>query len=174
MIMSARQAMALAFAGAMLAGCASTALPGANAVSGANPSSVLRSLSRISPDSTPKIKSVSPIQAEQTQQIVIKGKNFGKMQPYNGDSCCIKIVVTNPACQYYYPYSDTWQAGYEGSGNDVTLNVTKWTSRKIVIAGFTGLYGDYCWYLVSNYAIQINIWNAKSQSGPATWNGTVQ
>lgn len=174
MIISARQALALAFAGAMLAGCASNAVPGANPVSGANASSALRSISLIAPDSGgPKINSVTPIQAEQTQKIVIKGKRFGRMKPYNGDSCCIKIVVTNPACYDYGDYG-TWQAGYEGSGNEVTLNVTKWTNEKIVLAGFTGLYGYYCWYLVAYEPIQINIWNAQSQAGPATWNGTIQ
>jgi hypothetical protein len=172
--MFTRQAVALACAAALLAGCGASAVPGGGAYSGANASSAYQPLSFISPDSTPKIKSVTPIQAEQTQEIQIKGTGFGKMKPYNGDSCCIKIVVTNPACQYYYPYADTWQAGYEGSGNDVTLNVTKWSNKKIVLAGFTGLYGDYCWYLVANYGIQINVWNAQKQTGPATWNGTVQ
>ena len=178
MSMLVRRALALAFAGALV-GCGASAVPGANAVSGAsavsgtNASSVLRSPLFTSPDSTPKIKKVSPIAAVQYQQIVIKGKGFGKMQPYNGDSCCIQIVATNPAC-YYYQSVDTWRAGYEGSGNEVTLNVAKWTNKKIVITGFTGLYGRYCWYLVSGYPITINVWNAQSQAGPATWTGTVQ
>jgi len=176
--MLVRRALALAFAGALV-GCGASAVPGTNAVSGTsaasgtNASSVLRSPLFVSPDSTPKIKKVSPIAATQYQQIVIKGKGFGKMQPYNGDSCCIQIVVTNPEC-YYYQSIDTWRAGYEGSGNEVTLNVAKWTNKKIVITGFTGLYGSYCWYLVSGYPITINVWNAQSQAGPATWTGTVQ
>lgn len=175
----ARQALALAFAGALLVGCGSSAVPGASplsggsALSGTNPSSVLRALSPITPDSTPKIKKVTPIQAVQYQTIVIKGKGFGKMQPYNGDSCCIQFIVSNPACYYYGSYG-TWQAGYEGSGNYVTLNVTKWTNKKIVVSGFTGDYGQRCWYLVSGQAIKLNVWNAQSQAGPASWSGTIQ
>jgi hypothetical protein len=170
-----RHALALAFAGAMVAGCGGGgAVPGANAVPGASASSALRSVSLFAPDSAPKIKSVTPIQAEQTQKIVIKGKGFGHMKPYNGDSCCIQFVVTNPACQYYYPYSDTWQAGYEGSGNDVTLNVKEWSNKRIVVTGFTGLYGYYCWTLNSGQPITLNVWNAQTQSGPASWSGTIQ
>jgi hypothetical protein len=128
----------------------------------------------LDPASSPTIKKVSPIQAEQTQKIVIKGKNFGKMKPYNGDSCCIEITVTNPACEYYGSY-DQWNAGYEGSNpNEVTLNVTKWSGKEIVVAGFTGNYGQGCWTLNSGQPIEIKVWNAKTDSGPATWNGTIQ
>ena len=173
MIKSLRRTLALAFAGAVLASCTagggSGAVPGTNSVTLTNPNVVLHSLSF--PDSTPVIKSVTPIQAEQTQNIIIKGSGFGKMKPYNGDSCCIQIVVTNVgSCP-----SSTWQAGYEGSGNEVTLNVKKWANKKIIITGFTGYYGEfYCWYLVSGQPIKINVWNAKTQSGPASWSGTVQ
>ena len=175
MIKYVRQALTLAFAAAVLAGCGTSgSVPSANAVLGPNPSSVLRSPSLIDPNSGPTIKKVSPIQAEQYQNIVIRGKGFGHMKPYSGDSCCIQFVITNPACLYYYPYnSDTWRAGYEGSGNEMGLNVTHWSNKKIVVTGFVGPYGSYCWYLVSNEPITLNIWNAQTQSGPATWTGMV-
>jgi hypothetical protein len=170
-----RQALALAFAGALLASCAanssSSVVPGANSVSMTNPSSVLQSLTRANPDSSPIIKSVSPIQATQYQNITIKGKGFGTMAPYNGDSCCIQFVVHNSYC---YPYGSTWQAGYEATGNEVTLSVTKWGNKKIVVSGFTGYYGYSCWYLQSGQGITLNIWSAKTGKGPATWSGTVQ
>lgn len=105
------------------------------------------------------IKSVTPIQAQQTQNIEIKGSGFGKMAPYNGDSCCIQIVVTNIATSCP---SSTWQASYAGSGNEVTLNVKKWANKKIIITGFTGAYGQfYCWFLESGQPIKI-VWNATS------------
>lgn len=173
MIKHVPQTLAFAFAGALLAACSgsgvSSAVPGA--VSGANPSSVLRLLALEPMHSGPTIKSVSPIQAAQYQNIVIKGKGFGKMKPYNGDSCCIQFIVHNAYC---YPPGSTWQAGYEGTGNEVTLNVTKWGNKKIEISGFTGLYGYSCWYLMSGQEITLNVWNAKTQSGPATWSGYIQ
>jgi hypothetical protein len=174
-IKCARQALALAVAGAWLAGCSggTSAVPGANALSGANPSMALHSLVLAGPNASPIIKHVTPIQAEQYQKIVIKGTGFGKMKPYNGDSCCIQFVVSNPACYYYGDYG-TWQAGYEGSGNEVTLDVVKWSNKKIILSGFTGLYGYSCWELVANQAITLHIWNAQNQSGPATWSGTIQ
>lgn len=172
-----RQALALAFVGAMLAGCAPNAGPGANAVPGANAipgANTASALQLIEPDSHPVIKSVTPIQAEQTQKIVIRGKGFGKMQPYNGDSCCIEIVVTNPECEYFGSY-DTWNAGFEGTNpNEVTLNVKKWSKKEIIITGFTGNYGQSCWTLNSGQPISVDVWNAQSQTGPATWNGTIQ
>ncbi len=171
--MFARQVLALAFVGAVLVGCGASAVPGTNAVSGANASFALRSLSLTPAHSTPTIKSVTPIQAEQTQKIVIKGNGFGKMKPYNGDSCCIQFIVSNPACYYYGDYG-TWQAGYEGSANEVTLSVSKWSTKKIIVTGFTGDYGLYCWKLVSGQAITLNVWNAQTQSGPATWSGKIQ
>lgn len=173
--MFARRTLVLAvFAGAVLAGCGANAVPGSNTASGVNPSSVLHSLAGARMNAgTPTIKHVSKIQAEQTQRIVIKGKGFGKMSPYNGDSCCIQFVVNNPACYNYGNYG-TWQAGYEISGNEVGLNVTKWSNREIVITGFTGPYGEYCWSLVSGQGIRINVWNAQSDAGPATWTGTIQ
>ncbi len=174
--MSLRRAVALAFTVAMLAGCGSSSVPSTASASGAYPGSVLQSLSLRNPDSTPTIKKVSPIQAEQSQHIVIKGKGFGKMKPYDGDSPYIQILVTNPACDY--SIGDTWQAGYESSNpNLVTLNVAKWANKKIVISGFTGDYGqgpNDCWVLLSGQSITINVWNAQTGAGPATWSGKIK
>lgn len=172
-------ALIVTLAAAFIAGCAgwqATAPSGVNAVSGANISSVPQSRSFASPNSAPTIRSITSIRAKQDQKIVIKGTGFGHMKPYNGDSCCIQFVVTNPACYAYSPShdSDTWQAGYSENGNAVHLNVERWSRRKIVITGFTGYYGYNCWYLASSQPITLNVWNAQTQSGPATWSGTVQ
>lgn len=171
--MFTRHTLALAIAGAVLAGCGAGNVPNANVASGAAARPIVQSLA-LPPGSMPKIKKVSPIQAEQTQKIVIKGKNFGTMQPYDGDSCCIEITVTNPQCEYYGSYTQ-WNAGYAGTNpNEVTLNVTKWSKKEIVIAGFTGNYGQGCWTLNSGQPIEVKVWNAQSQTGPATWMGTIQ
>jgi hypothetical protein len=169
--MFTRQTMALVFAGAALVGCGTSTVPAGNVASGSN---VVSGAVILAGGGAPKIKKVSPIQAEQTQKITIKGKGFGKMEPYNGDSCCIEITVTNPACSYYGSY-DQWNAGYEGTNpNEVTLNITKWTNKEIVIAGFTGAYGQRCWTLNSGQPIEVKVWNAQSQVGPATWTGTIK
>lgn len=184
MIMFARQVLAFAFAGALLVGCGASAVPGANVASGANAASSASAVSianarLASPTLSltgPVIKKVTPIQAEQTQKIVIKGKGFGKMKPYNGDSCCVEISVTNYACYYYGSY-DVWNAGWSGGtkgANEVTLNVKKWTNKEIVITGFTGAYGYSCWTLGSGDPITVNVWNAQTEAGPATWSGTVR
>ena len=173
MIMFARQVLAFAFAGALLAGCGASGVPSANVASNANvrlASPSLLSLKR------PTIKSVTPIQAEQTQRIVIKGRGFGKMKPYDGDSCCVEFSITNYACESFGSY-DVWNAGWSGGtqgANEVTLNVAKWDNKEIVVTGFTGAYGDSCYTLESGNPITINVWNAKTESGPATWSGTVQ
>jgi hypothetical protein len=170
--MFARQVLALAFAGALLAGCGASSVPGANAASSANVGLAFPSVSL----KAPTIKSVTPIQAEQTQKIVIKGRDFGKMHPYNGDSCCIEFSITNYQCEYFGSY-DVWNAGWSGGTqgpNEVTLNVKKWSDKEIVVTGFTGAYGYTCYTLESGNPITIKVWNAKNQSSPATWSGTVQ
>jgi hypothetical protein len=174
----ARQVLAFAFAGALLVGCGASAVPGANAGSGANAASIA-SVGLASPSLSltgPIIKKVTPIQAEQTQKIVIRGKGFGKMKPYNGDSCCVEFSITNPQCYYYGSY-DVWNAGWSGGtkgANEVTLNVKKWNNKEIIVTGFTGSYGYSCWTLNSGDAITINVWNAQTEAGPATWSGTIQ
>jgi hypothetical protein len=166
--MFARQGLALAFAAATLVGCSANAVPGAGAVSGASESSAFHPLTLAAPNSTPSIKEVTPIQPTQYQTIVIKGKGFGKMKPYDGDSCCIEFTDINVQC------SSVWSAGYLGDA--VTLDVTKWSNDKIVVAGFTGAYGGNggCSILWPGSYITLDVWNAQTRSGPATWNGTVQ
>ncbi|MFZ0032100.1 MAG: hypothetical protein WAK84_09530 [Candidatus Cybelea sp.] len=115
---------------------------------------------------TPTIASVSIITAQQTQKIIIEGSGFGTMQPYNGDSCCLEFTMTNEQC------GNTWQAGM--NGELVTLNVTRWTNRRIVIQGFTGEYGQNCWVLNAGDPVTIDVWNEQSGSGPAQLQTTVQ
>jgi hypothetical protein len=115
---------------------------------------------------TPRIASVSTITAQQTQKIIIEGNGFGTMQPYNGDSCCVKFTMTNEQC------GNTWQAGFPGEL--VTLKVSQWTDKSIVVQGFTGEYGQNCWVLNAGDPVTIDVWNAQSGSGPARLHTTVQ
>jgi hypothetical protein len=166
--MFARHALPLAFAEAVLVGCGANGVPSASAVSGANASSAFHQLTLAAPNSPPTIKKVTPIQPTQYQTIIIKGTGFGKMKPYDGDSCCIEFTDTNVQC------SSFWSAGYPDDA--VTLDVTKWSNDKIVVAGFTGAYGGNggCSILWPGSDIRLDVWNAQTRSGPATWNGTVQ
>lgn len=108
----------------------------------------------------PRITKVSKISAKQTQKIVISGSGFGTSSPYNGDSNYIQILDTTGG----------WSAGYVSTSQDdsVTLNVTSWTDSKIVIAGFTGAYGQSYWTLKRGDHLKINVWNFQTHSGPAT------
>jgi len=110
--------------------------------------------------SEPSITNVSKIRAKQYQKIVISGSGFGTMQPYNGDSRYLQILDTTGG----------WSAGYISSTQDdtVTLEVTKWSDKKIVIKGFTGGYGESYWVLMKGDQLQINVWNAQTDNGPAT------
>jgi hypothetical protein len=166
--MFARYAPPLVFAVAMLVGCGANDVPRASAVSGANASSAFQPLTLAASNSTPSIKRVTPIQPTQYQTIVIKGTGFGKMKPYDGDSCCIEFTDINVQC------SGLWSAGYLGDA--VTLDVRKWSNDKIVVTGFTGGYGGNggCSILWPRSDIRLDVWNAQTRSGPATWNGTVQ
>ncbi|HXO16842.1 MAG TPA: hypothetical protein VN909_01600 [Candidatus Dormibacteraeota bacterium] len=96
----------------------------------------------------------------QNQKIVISGSGFGTMQPYNGDSGYLQILDTTGG----------WSAGYISSSQDdtVTLDVTSWSNKKIVITGFTGGYGESYWTLKKGDKLEINVWNAQDHNGPAT------
>lgn len=120
------------------------------------------------PATKPTIEHVTPIQPEQTQRIVIKGTGFGTKQPYNGDSCCIQFTMTNelPPCR------NTWQAGK--TGELVTLHVKQWTDKRILVAGFTGEYGQNCWEIHQGDPIEIQVWNPQNRGRPAHWKGRVQ
>ncbi len=110
--------------------------------------------------SAPHITKVSKISDKQDQKIVISGSGFGTMQPYNGDSNYLQILDTTGG----------WSAGYISSleVDSVTLNVTSWSDKKIVIKGFTGAYGQSYWILMKGDDLQLHVWNAQNHSGPAT------
>jgi len=108
----------------------------------------------------PSISKVSKIDTKQKQKIVISGRGFGTMQPYNGDSEYLQI----------WDITGGWSAGLDNISQDdtVTLNVTSWSDSKIDVAGFTGGWGEYNWTLQKGDHLTINVWNPQTDSGPAT------
>ena len=107
----------------------------------------------------PTIRSVSPINSTQYQQIIIKGNNFGFLQPYNGNSAYIRISDT----------TGNWNAGStRDPGTDsVTLNITSWTDTEIVVSGFTGSYGASNWTLDRRDVVSVQVWNPQSGKRPS-------
>src|ERR1700676_773643 len=105
----------------------------------------------------PIIESVTKILAQASQSIAITGKGFGEQAPFEGDSPHILISDV----------TGNWNAGNSGDGDLVTLNVTSWTDTRIVIAGFTGAYGDQ-WHLNTGDFVRIQVWNPETRTGPAT------
>ncbi|MBV9333237.1 MAG: hypothetical protein JO146_04455 [Candidatus Eremiobacteraeota bacterium] len=116
--------------------------------------------------SGPKITKISKIEAKQYQKIVISGSGFGTMAPYNGDSAYLQILDTTGG----------WSAGLDNSSQDdtVTLDVTSWSNKKIVITGFTGGYGESGWVLNKGDNLTVNVWNAQNGNGPGTINTKVK
>jgi hypothetical protein len=111
----------------------------------------------------PVITGVSEISAQQTQTITITGSDFGTMSPYSGDSASIALTDLTAG----------WQAGNAPDGNVVTLDVLSWTDTSIVLGGFGSAYGDYNWTLTNGDQEEVQIWNAQTGSGPASYDVTV-
>ena len=136
-----------------------------NPQSNAGPATQTVTVGASTGSSMPVLTSVSPIVAQPNQTITLSGSGFGTQTPYNGDSQYLEIA----------DLTGNWIAGWinNGSPNQVTLNVTSWTDSQIVIQGFTGDYGQNNWVLNPGDKIQVSVWNAQSDAGPATQTVTV-
>jgi hypothetical protein len=104
----------------------------------------------------PVITGVSLISAKQYQTIVISGHAFGTQIPYNGDS---NYIVLSDITR-------NWNAGH--SGNAVNLIVEEWADCRIVLQGFSGSYGGG-WSVANGDVENVQVWNAQSGVGPATF-----
>lgn len=117
-----------------------------------------------------------------TQTINITGSGFGSHAPYNGDSYYIQITDV----------TKNWNAGYcdptlnpPGNPNSclplvgvspsdaIGLNIASWTDTNIQITGFTASYGQNNWTLDSGDQVQVEVWNAQTSAGPASYTTTV-
>lgn len=106
----------------------------------------------------PVVESITAVYAKQYQTIVIKGRNFGTNQPYDGDSDYLWMVDVQgngtgwwrAGCPQQYGPCGTW------------LDVRYWSPTEIVIAGFSnGMWpakGDL---------VNFFIWNPQTGRGPA-------
>jgi hypothetical protein len=84
----------------------------------------------------PDITSISPIIAAKTQDIVIRGKGFGRVAHYKGDSDFIEFnVCRGKDCALSFRY------GYTPDGNQTGIVVKSWTNTEIDIGGFTQYFG---------------------------------
>jgi hypothetical protein len=94
-----------------------------------------------------------------TQTVVITGSGFGTQSPYTGDSQFILL----------HDVDTGWNAGFPG--DLVTLNVASWTNTRIVISGFTGLYGRNNWVFRPGDHVVVSVWNANQNppESPSTF-----
>jgi hypothetical protein len=105
----------------------------------------------------PTVLSISRVIGAETQTITINGYGFGNNQAYDGDSNFLWMVDVQgngtgwwrAGCPQQYGPCGTW------------LNVSSWTPKRIVIAGFTnGMWptkGDL---------VNFFIWNPQTGRGP--------
>jgi hypothetical protein len=85
----------------------------------------------------PDISSISPIIAAKTQDIVIRGKGFGRLAHYKGDSDFIEFNVCRyKGCALSFRY------GYTPNENQTGIVVKSWTNTEIDIGGFTQYFGQ--------------------------------
>jgi hypothetical protein len=109
--------------------------------------------------SRPEVYSISRVDSKQYQTIVIRGKNFGTNQPYDGDSDYFWMVDVQGNGTGWWRAGCPQQYGPCGT----TLDVTSWTDDRIVVTGFTG---DGL-YPVKGDLVNFFIWNPQTGRGPA-------
>jgi hypothetical protein len=108
----------------------------------------------------PLIQSVSPILPRPDQKIVITGTGFGQLAPYIGNSAYIQLSDATG-----------WSAGStrDAGGDSVTLAISSWTDTEIALDGLRGYYGRNNWTLNPGDRVQVRVWNAQTNAGPATF-----
>lgn len=142
-------------ASAAVAGtCLTFAAGGAASIPG--PATGLRAASK------PVITCVSGFLPQRKQNMVIRGRGFGVHGPYRNLSIA-SIMISN--------LTRAWNAGFKAPGfNDlVTLDVGSWTDTQIVVAGFAGLYGQRGWVVRGGDRMRVQVWNAATRAGPASY-----
>ncbi len=114
----------------------------------------------------PQIASVSAIQPQARQRIVITGRGFGLHVPY---------VHTDSPYLAIRDLSAHWAAGriVPHNSDEVMVDVESWTDAEIVISGFSGDYGKGGWKLAAGDDLEVAIWNPQSGVGPGLCRVTV-
>jgi hypothetical protein len=104
------------------------------------------------------ITGVSAILPQQTQTITITGEGFGTQSAYTADSSYIELTDTT---------AGSWNAGY--TGDAVTLAISSWTDKQIVLTGFSGEYGTHGWCISPGDQLSVKVRNAQTGGGPAVY-----
>ena len=109
----------------------------------------------------PHIEAVSTVLPKELQTITITGRGFGTHEPYTGDSDYIRASDLTKG----------WNAGWaKDPGSDkATLVVSSWTDTEIVLFGFAGAYGSGQNVLGAGDDISLQVWNAQTGRGPASY-----
>lgn len=125
-----------------------------------------RSWQGLPPSPYPKITSVSPVRVARRQTIVIRGKGFGRMKAFVGDSPVFLFSDLTCDCNFG---NDRWPFP-EGGVNGTYIIISKWTDTKIKLLGFSNQWQPR--YLAEGDRIEIVVWNAQtSRPGPARTTG---
>jgi DNA-binding winged helix-turn-helix (wHTH) protein len=114
----------------------------------------------------PRIDSVSAIQPEARQRIVITGRGFGLHVPY---------VHTDSPYLAVRDLTAHWSAGrmIPQNTDEVMVDVHSWTDTEIVVSGFSGDYGLKGSKLAPGDELEIAVWNPQSGVGPGLFHVTV-
>lgn len=139
----------------VLAACSAISGAGSGSLTALQTASLAHGESRWG--ASPHIFHVTRVRASQTQTFTIVGDGFGTNAPYFGDSPYFEM----------YDLNDNWRAGCGPPWGTcgVTVNVTSWTSEKIVVSGFGGTYGK--WVLHRGDPLIMVVWNPQTGGGPA-------
>jgi DNA-binding winged helix-turn-helix (wHTH) protein len=110
----------------------------------------------------PEIFSVSPVQAQARQRIVIRGRGFGWHTPF---------AHTDSPYLVFRDETAHWSAGrmIPWNWDEVMLDVESWNDTEIVISGFSGDYGAKGWKLAPGDELELGVWNPQSGAGPARY-----
>ncbi len=110
---------------------------------------------------SPSIAKVTPITAQAIQTITITGIGFGSHAAYSNQDIPYLAIRDKTA---------GWAAGRATRSNfdAITLSVGHWTDSEIVVTGLEGAYGGR-WQLNNGDQVEIAVWNAQTNAGPATY-----
>lgn len=117
-------------------------------------------------DGLPSIDSVSGILPQEKQKIVIRGRGFGLHVPYSHTDSPYLAIRNQTA---------DWAAGriIPQNYDEVMVDVESWDNNEIIIAGFSGDYGERGWLLHAGDQLEIAVWNPETGTGPALYHVAV-
>jgi hypothetical protein len=135
--------------------------------------------SKLTSGASPKIRSVSSIGVHD-QSFTISGKGFGSQPPFHGDRPCLGIsdVTAGWTAGFVDPASHppnnsggpcSAPPAPPPAGDTITVAVSSWTDSRIEVDGLAGSYAYDGWVLHAGDELRIQVWNAQSGRGPASF-----